>query len=190
MQGVRQRAQPSRVYLRGDALMRRFFEVFLFEDVPAADRRTDDLYLDEVRRCDIYVGLFGSDYGTENSGGLSPTEREFDLATAERKCRLIYVRGTDDDDRHPKMRALIGRAEAGLIRKGSTPPRNWSPGCMRRSSSTVEKQLIRSGPFGGRVPGRRPAIWTLNGWHGSSARPERPAGSPRSRASSAELWST
>jgi len=36
-----------RDYLRGDALMRRFFEVFLFEDVPAADRRTDDLYLDE-----------------------------------------------------------------------------------------------------------------------------------------------
>ncbi|MDD3112222.1 MAG: DUF4062 domain-containing protein, partial [Methanofollis liminatans] len=35
-----------RDYLRGDALMRRFFEVFLFEDVPAADRRTDDLYLD------------------------------------------------------------------------------------------------------------------------------------------------
>jgi len=26
-----------RDYLRGDALMRRFFEVFLFEDVPAAD---------------------------------------------------------------------------------------------------------------------------------------------------------
>ena len=42
-----------RGYLRGDALMRRFFEVFLFEDVPAADRRTDDLYFDEVRRCDI-----------------------------------------------------------------------------------------------------------------------------------------
>ncbi|MDD3112305.1 MAG: DUF4062 domain-containing protein, partial [Methanofollis liminatans] len=54
-----------RDYLRGDALMRRFFEVFLFEDVPAADRRTDDLYLDEVRRCDIYVGLFGNDYGSE-----------------------------------------------------------------------------------------------------------------------------
>jgi ATP-dependent DNA helicase RecG len=29
--------------LRGDALMRRFFEVFLFEDVPAADQRADAL---------------------------------------------------------------------------------------------------------------------------------------------------
>jgi len=52
-------------YLRGDALMRRFFEVFLFEDVPAADRRADALYLDEVQRCDVYVGLFGNDYGFE-----------------------------------------------------------------------------------------------------------------------------
>lgn len=33
-----------RDYLRGDALMRRFFEPFLFEDVPAADRRADELY--------------------------------------------------------------------------------------------------------------------------------------------------
>ncbi|HUM78334.1 MAG TPA: DUF4062 domain-containing protein, partial [Methanoculleus sp.] len=137
-----------RGYLRGDALMRRFFEVFLFEDVPAADRRTDDLYLDEVRRCDIYVGLFGSDYGTENSGGLSPTEREFDLATAERKCRLIYVRGTDDDDRHPKMRALIGRAEAGLIRKRFNTPAELVAGLYAALVEyLVEKQLIRSGPF-------------------------------------------
>lgn len=31
-----------RDYLHGDALMRRFFEPFLFEDVPAADRRADE----------------------------------------------------------------------------------------------------------------------------------------------------
>ena len=42
-----------RDYLRGDALLRRFFEAFLFEEVPAADRRADDVYLDEVERCDV-----------------------------------------------------------------------------------------------------------------------------------------
>ncbi len=52
-----------RDYLRGDALMRRFFEVFLFEEVPAADSRADELYLDEVERCDLYLGLFGNEYG-------------------------------------------------------------------------------------------------------------------------------
>jgi len=137
-----------RDYLRGDALMRRFFEVFLFEDVPAADRRTDDLYLDEVRRCDIYVGLFGDDYGAFNAGGVSPTEREFDLATAERKYRLIYVKGTDDGARHPKMRALVGRAQAGLIRKRFNTPSELVTGLYAALVEYLgEKQLIRSGPF-------------------------------------------
>ncbi|MDD3071495.1 MAG: DUF4062 domain-containing protein, partial [Methanoculleus horonobensis] len=137
-----------RDYLRGDALMRRFFEVFLFEDVPAADRRADDLYLDEVRRCDIYVGLFGNDYGSGNAEGLSPTEREFDLATAEGKYRLIYVRGTDDDARHPKMRALVRRAETGLIRKRFNTPSELVAGLYAALVEYLEeKQLIRSGPF-------------------------------------------
>jgi len=77
-----------RDYLRGDALLRRFFEPFLFEEAPAADRRADELYLDEVERCDLYVGLFGYEYGIEGADGLSSTQREFDLATRLHKHRL------------------------------------------------------------------------------------------------------
>ena len=33
-------------YIHGDALLRRFFDVFLFEDLPAADRRADEVYLE------------------------------------------------------------------------------------------------------------------------------------------------
>ena len=61
--------------------MGRLFDLFLFEDVPASDRRADDLYLEEVERCEIYVGLFGEEYGSEDAEGVSPTEREFDQAT-------------------------------------------------------------------------------------------------------------
>lgn len=106
-----------RDYLRGDPLMRRFFEVFLFEDVPASDRRADDLYLDEAGRCDIYLGLFGYDYGNENAEGVSPTEREFDAAGAAGRTRLIFVKGATDASRHPKMQALIGRVGGELIRR-------------------------------------------------------------------------
>ena len=49
-----QEREHLRDYLRGDPLMRRFFEVFLFEDIPAADRRPDEVYLDEVGRCNIH----------------------------------------------------------------------------------------------------------------------------------------
>ena len=106
-----------RDYLRGDALLRRFFEAFLFEEVPAADRRADDIYLDEVEHCDVYVGLFGNEYGFEDAEGISPTEREFALATRRHKHRLIFVKGTDDRQKHPKMQALIRQANAELIRR-------------------------------------------------------------------------
>ena len=79
-----------RNYVQDDPLMRRFFEVFLFEDAPACDQRPDQLYLDEVERCDIYVGLFGADYGSEDGEAVSPTEREFDHATAAGVHRLIF----------------------------------------------------------------------------------------------------
>ena len=109
--------QALRDYLRGDPLMRRFFDVFLFEDVPASDRRPDSLYLDEVEQSDIYIGLFGDDYGSEDTDGISPTEREFDQATDSGIHRLIFVKGIDDGARHPKMQALIRKAQDELIRK-------------------------------------------------------------------------
>ncbi len=99
-----------RDFVRGDALLRRFFDVFLFEDLPASDRRADDVYLAEVGRCPIYAGLFGQEYGHSNSAGLSPTELEFDRATELGKTRLIFVKGADDHNRDAKMRALIGKA--------------------------------------------------------------------------------
>ena len=111
-----------RDYVHGDALMRRFFEVFLFEDAPASDRRPCDLYLEEVERSDIYVGLFGVGYGAEDEEGVSPTEREFDRATSLGVHRLVFLKGAKEEDRDPKMLALIRRAQAGLIRKRFNTP--------------------------------------------------------------------
>jgi ATP-dependent DNA helicase RecG len=112
-----------KAFVEGDPLLRRFFRVFLFEDLPAADRRADDVYLGEVDRCGVYVGLFGNDYGFEDVQGVSPTEREFDRATEKRKQRLIFVKGADDGARHPKMAALVRKAAGQLLRRrfGSTP---------------------------------------------------------------------
>ena len=79
-----------RDYVRGDALLRRFFEVFLFEDLPASDRRADKVYLEEVERCDVYIGIFANEYNYEDHEGPSPTEREFDYATIRGKPRLVF----------------------------------------------------------------------------------------------------
>jgi hypothetical protein len=109
-----------KAFVEGDALLRRFFTVFLFEDLPAADARADAVYLDEVDRAEIYVGLLANEYGFEDTEGLSPTEREFNRATQQGKPRLIFVKGADDRARHPKMAALVRRAGDELIRRRFT----------------------------------------------------------------------
>ena len=86
--------QALKTYILGDALLSRFFDVFLFEDLPASDRRPDDVYLDEVRRCSVYLGLFGDEYGWEDAKGFSPTHREFLAATQLGIPRLVFVKGT------------------------------------------------------------------------------------------------
>ncbi len=103
--------------IRGDALIRRFFDVFLFEDAPASDRRPDALYLDEVERRDIYVGIFRLEYGTPDGKGIAPTGREFDRASKCGKHRLIHLKGAACTARDDPMAALIARAEGELVRK-------------------------------------------------------------------------
>ncbi len=120
--GVQKEFQDIRrnlkAFLIGDAVLRRFIsDVFLFEELPARDRCTDQVYLEAVERCDIYVGIFGYEYGYEDNDGVSPTEHEYDHATEHQKVRLIYVWGRDEKKRAPKMKQLIRKAGDGLIRR-------------------------------------------------------------------------
>ena len=151
-----------RDYVRSDPLLRQFFEVFLFEDVPASDRRPDKLYLEEVERSDIYVGLFGSEYGTEDDKGVSPTEREFDHAAALSKHRLIFVKGVGDRARNPKMQSLIDEAQASVIRKRFNTLSELVTGLY---AALVEyltaTEVIRSTPFDA-APCMRATVDDLN----------------------------
>ncbi|MBK7214328.1 MAG: DUF4062 domain-containing protein, partial [Bacteroidales bacterium] len=58
-------------YICADPLLGKFFEPFLFELLPAIDQRADKVYLREVEHSDIYLGLFGRNYGSENAQGIS-----------------------------------------------------------------------------------------------------------------------
>ena len=135
-------------YVHGDPLLRRFFEVFLFEDLPASDRRADEVYLHEVEQSAIYVGLFGNDYGYEDAEGISPTEREFDHATNLGTERLIFVKGNDDSARHPKMLGLIRKAGEQLIRRRcGTVTELITSLYAALVQYLVASELIRGGPF-------------------------------------------
>ena len=79
-------------FLPGDAFLRRFiFEVFLFDELPPADRGAKEAYLDAVEQCEIYLAIFSCQYGYGDENGISPTEDEYNHATKHQKFRFVYV---------------------------------------------------------------------------------------------------
>lgn len=46
-------------FIESNPLLRSFFSVFLFEDLPASDRRADAVYIEELNRSGLYIGIFG-----------------------------------------------------------------------------------------------------------------------------------
>lgn len=105
-------------YIREDVLLCKFFQPFIFEELPAIDQTAQEAYLAEAAQSDIYLGIFGKDYGFEDAEGVSPTEREFDTATENNRYRLIFVKRCQE--RHPKEDAFVKKAEAQLVRKSFT----------------------------------------------------------------------
>lgn len=104
-------------YIRTDALLGKFFEPFIFEELPANEFPANRVYLKEVEMSDIYLGLYGNMYGYEDENGISPTEREYDLAAKLHKSRLIFIKSVDENKRHPKEVSLIQKVEQDIVRK-------------------------------------------------------------------------
>ncbi|MDY0297982.1 MAG: DUF4062 domain-containing protein [Acidobacteriota bacterium] len=95
-----------------DPYLKQFFDVFLFENLPANQRNPQRNYRKKVKECDIYLGLFGKTYGTMDGEGLSATQREFDYATELGKDRIVFIRALPPRARQArKMAALITRAK-------------------------------------------------------------------------------
>lgn len=92
-------------YIREDALLGRYFSPFIFEDLPASNVSAQEAYLSQASISDIYLCLCGRDYGYQDSEGVSPTEREYDVAKSANKYRIVFIRHCED--RHPKEQAFI-----------------------------------------------------------------------------------
>lgn len=129
-------------FILHDPLLSRFAgEVFLFEDLPARDRRPDDIYLSEVERCDVFIGILGNQYGWENSDGKSPVELEFERAASAGCERLVFVKGDDDSSREPKMRALVRTVGDQVTRRRFAD----TPGLIGELYSSLVDVLERDG---------------------------------------------
>lgn len=86
-------------FIRKDALLSEYFDVFLFEDSPAKSKSAEIAYIEEVRKSDIYIGILGQQYGGSGKEKMSPTEAEFREAKAKHKEILIYIKGQNTADK-------------------------------------------------------------------------------------------
>lgn len=70
-----------------------FLRCVLFEEQPARSRSAQSVFLGEVEKCDVYLGLFGAKYfGGKGPLTVSPTEQEYDLAKKLGKTMLGFVK--------------------------------------------------------------------------------------------------
>jgi predicted HTH transcriptional regulator len=114
------------------SLLQEYFSVFLFEDLPAKSKPAEKIYLEEVGRSNIYLGILGNEYGATDKTGLSATEREFREARKRQKEILIFIKGSDDKQREPQVQALLKEIKNAV-----------SGCCYKRFNSLAElKQLV------------------------------------------------
>ena len=134
-------------YIRTDALLGQFFVPFIFEDLPASEISAKKAYLTQAAACHIYLGIFGTQYGYEDEEGVSPTEREYDTATAHFAHRLTYTLRTETP-RHPKEQAFISKVEQDVVRRGfSTYEELRTAVYNSLIDYLVKKEVIRRVPF-------------------------------------------
>jgi len=98
-------------FINNDPYWSQFFYAFIFENLPASRRRPSAIYLREIDRCTIYLGIFGLRYGHLNDNGISATEQEFDYAITIGRDPLIFIKElTGKAHRAKRMEELIRKA--------------------------------------------------------------------------------
>ena len=85
-------------YIRQNALFSRYFEPFLFEELPAQDVSAKVAYLEQAAKLEVYIVLVGEQYGYQDAEGISPTEREYDTATSNHTYRIAFIKSVSNRD--------------------------------------------------------------------------------------------
>ena len=112
----RERAAIKRM-IESDPILKPHFKTFVFEiDAPASDKTTQQVYLKEIEKSDIYLLLVGNKYGYCKEGEVSPTEQEFDKAQELGLTKLVFVRGTDNSKRDAREALFLDKVSRERVR--------------------------------------------------------------------------
>ena len=133
-------------YIRQDSLFSMYFDPFLFEELPAQDKSAQTAYLEQAADAGIYLLLLGKRYGFEDANGISPTEREYDTATAHHAYRIAFIK--DISEREAKEEAFKQKIDNSVIRNTFRSYEELQSGVY---ASLIEymtsNQILRNAPF-------------------------------------------
>jgi len=135
-------------YIEHNPVLRRFFDVFIFEDVPPTDRRADEVYLDELAKSHVYLALIGARYCGGADVELSPTEREYDEASRLGMRRIVLVDETKQATREGREQLFLDKISHDLTWHGfanSTDLLNWVLAALDKIMD--EGGIYRTQPF-------------------------------------------
>jgi len=95
--------------INNNSTLRSFFDIFLFEDLPAKGKSPVSTYLKQMDNSDIYIGIIGNEYGAKGNDGFSATEREFRRFANQNSQReiLILIKDKNDSNKEKDTRRFI-----------------------------------------------------------------------------------
>ena len=67
------------------------------------------------KQSQVYIVLFGNDYGYEDESGISPTENEYNQALKHHLDCLAFIKGDSTLERHSKEKAFIIKAQGAIF---------------------------------------------------------------------------
>ena len=92
---------------------------------------------------DIYLGILGAQFG--NADGVSPTEREYDVATAKGKERLLFIKTCERD---PLEERFVQKVQSDVVRKSFGTPEELQLAVYAALVRVLERKgYIRIAPF-------------------------------------------
>ena len=137
-------------------------DVVAAEDYVAGEQRPLDRCIADVRRCNIYVGIFAWRYGFVPPGSdISITEAEYRTAASEDGVTPLIFLLNEDAPWPPRMiDAVTGHGDAGAriaeLKQRLKEP-TWCPSSHRPTSSRIWSSWLF-----------RPGFWNLNSLNPSS----------------------
>lgn len=133
-------------YIRQDALFSRYFEPFLFEELPAQDVSAQSAYLEQAAKSEVYLLLVGEKYGYQDTEGVSPTEREYNTATSNHAYRIAFIKSVSK--REDKEVAFKQKIDRDVIRNEFASYEELQSGVYASLVEYMTTHLIlRQGPF-------------------------------------------